>query len=191
MMDHPFGYGWTASSERFVVCKPGGGRDCDTCTFHHPGDPMAAETLEAGSECDAPSDHGGLDRRLRDEQVSVRDGDWAHGGTLILVAARERLAAPGTAPGPGDGQPVERLRIGVRRRGDPPDATRWVHDEDGCVEYDDWRGCAFDVHLDVVAPSPDGETLGLLIHGFAGEYTDTYFPVLLDADTLAAAARRP
>jgi Tfp pilus assembly protein PilF len=47
--------------------------------------------------------------------------------------------------------------------------------------------CA-DVHIDAIAPAPDGQTIAVFTHSFAGEFSDTYPMRMLDAEAVASAA---
>jgi hypothetical protein len=59
----------------------------------------------------------------------------------------------------------------------------WV---DSIEECDDEGSCYPVMHIDAIAPSPDGQTIAVLMHAWFG--LDTYPLRLLDARTLADAA---
>jgi hypothetical protein len=110
MRDHAWAFGWTEDGSAFVHCIVISGAECDVCTFT--GLTGATEKFQSGEECQA--DGGTLvtkDRlkaRVAARKVAVRDGDWAHGGDLV-VTLREVF-------GSADGKTRGALEVGTARR---------------------------------------------------------------------------
>jgi hypothetical protein len=177
MTDEPTKVGWSAVTGEFVVCVPGGGAVCDRCDFHHPG--RQPQRMGVGEDCGSERvTRHDLDTRLAFGRFALANGNWIYGAELVLVVA-ERQGEPDVG-----GIPRGVVEIGVRRRSSDRVAVldRVEHCFDGY--------CAPDVHIDAIAPSPDGRTIAVLAHTFAGEFTDTHPLRLLDADELAAAVDR-
>ena len=124
----------------------------------------------------------------------------AHIGAHVSIGARSRVEH-GAVIGPGcvigedcvvgrDSRLVSRVslvcrvRIGARVREDDA-ATAWLARVEACEDWEDEgpgkQLCAPDVHIDAIAPAPDGATIAVLMHSFAGEYTDTHPLELIDA----------
>jgi hypothetical protein len=179
MTDEPYSIGWSKSTGEFLVCVPMGGADCNGCDFHRLG--AKPERVETGSEdCNLPPVP---ERKLKDRIAAgdfrVEDGTWAYGGAVVLVVEQKQ--------GEPDSGGIARgvVQIGARLR--TPDAkVAWLETIVECE--DDSRYCAPDVHIDAIAPAPDGQTITVLMHSFAGEFSDTYPLRMLDADTVATAA---
>ena len=177
MTDEPQRVGWSAVTGEFVICVPGGGADCDVCEFHRRGAP--SERIGVGQDCDEGRvSQRDLDARLAHGNFRIEDGAWAYGDDLVLVVA-ERSGAPDV-----DGFTRGIVDVGVRRRADDAPVV-WLEQIEFC--YDEF--CAPDVHIDAIAPSPDGRTIAVLVHTFMGEYSDTYPLLLLDVEALATAAK--
>jgi hypothetical protein len=176
MTDEPQTLGWSKATGEFVVCVPSGGAVCNRCDFHRVGGER--ERLGVGEDCGAERvTSGELDARLRSADVRIENGAWAYGAEVVLVIA--------TRQGPPDSYGIPRgvIEIGARLRADDA-AVGWIDR----IEHCNRDTCAPEVHVDAVAPSPDGRTIAVLAHTFAGEFTDTYPLRLLDAETVAAAA---
>lgn len=175
MTDEPQTVGWSPVTGEFVVCVPGGGAACDRCEFHRPG--REAERMGVGEDCgDERVTQPVLDARLAAGRFAITNGNWIYGAELVLVVV-SRDGEPDL-----DGIARGVVEIGVRRRTSDQVAVleRIEHCFDGY--------CAPDVHIDAIAPSPDGRTIAVLAHTFAGEFTDTYPLLLVDAERLEAMA---
>lgn len=185
MSDHPFAWGWSQaygnSGPEFLECRPGGGMDCDVCTFHRPGLAKSqAPQMRAGSECEPPRTGDELDRRLAGGDFRVVDDSWKFGGSHVIVVEQTRGAPD------AQGDPRAVVRIGVRPRNG--EQTRWIETFERCFDHGENIGihCAPDMHVDVLAPSPDGRDVGVLLHSFMGEFTDTYEVRVWAAESLVA-----
>jgi hypothetical protein len=174
MTDEPQTVGWSAVTGEFAVCVSSGGAVCDSCEFHHRG---RLARMSVGEDCGNDRvTQPQFDARIAAGHFTITNGDWIHGAELVLVVAA-RQGEPDL-----DGIARGVVEIGVRRRAG--EQVVWVERIESC--FDGY--CAPDVHIDAIAPSPDGRTIAVLAHTFAGEFTDTYPLRLLDADVLAAAA---
>ncbi len=180
MTDEPHEFGWSATTGEFKYCVQSGGADCGRCRYYDPGRD-AVETLEFGSECARPSRPSELKARRASGKFVVQDGSWAYGAEVLLVVS-EGQGAPDTTG-------IERgfVRVGARLRPEGS-KTGWNEREVSCSKERGERYCAPDVHLDAVAPSPDGAHVAVLTHSFAGEYSDRYSVTIYDAASLAAKA---
>jgi hypothetical protein len=179
MTDEPFSIGWSKRTGEFSFCTPMGGAECHGCDFHRLG--AEPERVETGSDdCNLPPVPGPeLERRIAAGDFRVEDGPWAYGATVVLVVEQKQ----GKRDSEGSSRGV--VQLGARLRA--PDAeVAWLETIVEC--YDDEGFCAPDVHIDGLAPAPDGQTIAVLMHSFAGEFSDTYPLRMLDADAVAAAA---
>jgi hypothetical protein len=174
MTDEPKKVGWSAMTGEFVVCVSSSGAVCDLCKFQHPSGRL--DQIGVGEDCGHTRvTRPDFDARLAAGHFTIVDGNWLYGAEIVLVVAA-RQGEPDV-----DGIARGVIEIGVRRRAGGE--VVWLEQIEHC--YDGY--CAPDVHIDAIAPSPDGRTIAVLAHTFAGEFTDTYPLRLLDADTLAAA----
>lgn len=185
MSDEPSIVGWSAVTGEFLYCVPSGGAECESCEFVRPGGP--AERIGVGPDCQRRISRAALDARIAAGGFTIADGDWAHGaGVVLTVESRQ---------GEPDGTGMERgvLTIGARLiggdAGHPGMTGSSAVIEEVTVCLEDEEFCAPDVHTDAIGASPDGRTIAVLVHSFAGEYTDTYEVKLLDADAVLGAAR--
>jgi hypothetical protein len=182
----PDNIGWSRNSSEFMFCVNGGGSDCSKlCDFHRVGSEpehvdygdAEPEQSEAGEVkiCDQPL--AAFEHRLAVGDFRIENGDWAYGADVVLVVA-ETKGEPDN-----EGMPRGIVQIGARLRSAGA-SVAWVETIEECDE----GYCAPDVHIDAIAPSPDGQTIAVLVHSNAGEFLDTYPLRLLDARTLADAA---
>jgi hypothetical protein len=166
--------GWSQTTGEFMVCVDAeGGSECHSCSFYRVG--VAPEHVDFGDACDQPL--AALEHRLAVGDFRIEDGDWAYGADVVLVVKQ------GTGEPDKQGVPRGLVQLGARVRSEGANVA-WVESIQEC----DAGYCAPEVHIDAIAPSPDGQTIAVLMHSFAGEFTDTYPLRLLDAGTLAAAA---
>ncbi len=180
MTDEPHLFGWSAKTGEFMYCVHSGGADCERCRFYAPAR-EAAETVELGTECSKPSERGELEARRSSGNFTVQDGPWAYGDELVLVVS-EGQGAP-------DSSGLERgfVRVGARLR-EEGSKTGWGARELSCSKERGEELCAPDLHVDVIAPAPDGAHVAALTHSFAGEFSDGYSVTIYDAASLAAKA---
>jgi hypothetical protein len=183
----PDNIGWSRNYPiEFMFCVNGGGSDCNKlCDFHRVGsEPEHVDFGDAEPEqtefgevkiCDQPL--AAFEHRLAVGDFRIEDGDWAYGADVVLVVA-QRDGEPDSG-----GLPRGVVQIGARLRSEGA-SVAWVETIEEC----DQGYCAQDVHIDAIAPSPDGQTIAVLVHTNAGEFLDTYPLRLLDARTLADAA---
>jgi hypothetical protein len=172
--------GWSRDSGEFMVCVPyEAGSECHSCYFHRLGaEPEhvyfgdAADQTESGewTICDQP--YSALEHRLAVGDHRIEDGEWAYGADVVLVVAME-------GDGPDNEGSSEVVKIGARLRSEGASVAWLDH-----VEDSNEGG----VHIDAIAPSPDGQTIAVFVHTWSGEGFDTYPVRLLDARTLADAA---
>jgi hypothetical protein len=183
--DEPEIVGWSSNTGEFIVCY-NDSSDCDmNCDFHRVGaEPEHVSFGDAPDEmwdgkiikiCDQPS--SALEHRLAVGDFRIEDGDWAYGADVVLVVA-EGWGEP-------DSEGVARhvVQIGARLRSEGA-SVAWVESIDGC----DGDDCPLDAHIDAIAPSPDGQTIAVLVHTHVGASMNTYPVALLDARSLADAA---
>ncbi|WAS97382.1 TPR end-of-group domain-containing protein [Nannocystis punicea] len=183
MQDHAWAAGWTADGAAFAYCTIVSGEDCKLCTFV--GMDGAKEELVSGAQCWAGKTatklkESALRARLAERGVAVRDGTWAHGGELV-VTARELLGAPDAG-----GQARGILKVGAARRDGT--AAGEAHEVVSCDSTKEGLYCQLEAHAEVLAQSPDGQTVAILSHTWAGEWSDTFQLALMPAGRLAAAA---
>lgn len=176
MTIEPRQLGWSADSGEFVLCVPSGGAVCAWCDFHSRDG--RRERMGVGEDCRAERvTQAQLDARLANGRFALANGDWTYGAELVLVVAK-RQGDPDVT-----GTPRGVVEIGVRAR--DSDRVVWLEQIEHC--FDGY--CAPDVHIDAIAPSPDGRTIAVLAHTFAGEFSDTYPLRLLDAVALMSRVR--
>lgn len=187
MSDHPVQAGFAADQEEFFFWVTGGGRDCDQYRFFRPPSERHHEELTRGSECDAPTPKATLQRRLDEGDFAIRDGDWAYGAQVVLVAQETYGAKDDTDLARG----VVRFGARLRETEDTEHVPTvgWVERVESCVDYEGVQ-CAPDVHVDFIAPAPSGDHVTAVLHSFAGEFMDGYPVVTMSATALAGAAYR-
>lgn len=182
MQDHATTFGWATDGSAFAYCTLVSGEDCELCTFTKLDG--STEALVRGSMCAADGatkvSAKALKQRLVDSGVAMRDGDWAHGGDLLVTTR--------SVAGPPDNFDPSReiLEVGtVRRDGS---AAGKAYSEDACFQAEDGPNCFDDAHADAILPSPDGSTIAILAHMWEGEFSDTFTLTLVPAGQLAAAS---
>jgi hypothetical protein len=182
MQDHAWAFGWTADSGAFAHCTIVSGEDCKHCTYTRPDG--AREQLRSGKQCTEKGvtmvTKKDLKQRLVDRGVAVRDGEWAHGGA-VLVTTREVMGAPDS-----DGEARAILKVGAARRDGSGEAD--AYEEAACTRDKGQTSCFTVAHAEAILLSPDGATVAILGHMWEGEYSDTFSLGFIPAGRLAAAA---
>lgn len=164
MMDHLAHFGWTADGQAFEHCAPAGGRGGWLCE-RHPMGGTAEKFDDAGKTGDVDKKkHKAIAARMK--ALVGNPTSWAWGEAVALVWQEKSGGARG------------KVEVGAQLVGNAGVTypLEFVFDED------------FIGHVEVVIPSPDGVTLAIVAHGFAGEFSDTFITKLVPADQLAAEA---
>jgi hypothetical protein len=177
MMDHAFAVGWSADGRLFGYCWTSGGSGASACELvSRDGAREELTSYDAKKGVDEGRDEALRERARalglahRDEDTGrfgggPRGGASTFGGELDIVWSTQ--PAPRAA-----------LRLGAR-----------VHD--GSTSYaltvahpgEDWE-----LHPEVIAVSPDGEWIGVVLHAFRGEFSDHFRVAVAPVATLAAQA---
>jgi hypothetical protein len=179
MQDHAWSFGWTADGSAFAYCETF--PMCTRCTFTRPdGEIEKLVTRECGENGTKASERQ-MKARIDEQGVAVRNGDWAHGGELV-VTTRSVFGPPDKY----DHAPAI-LVVGSARRDGLAEGD--VFREDACFKGSDGETTCFnDAHADAIVPSPDGASVAILGHMYAGEWSDTFVVEIMPAGRLAAAA---
>lgn len=168
-MDHAAAVGWSADSKAFGYCQESGGLGGEHCKFGHldgsPADTFDDEDLKT-SETD-PKKHAALEARLKAMGISQPKRDWAFARDLSIE---------------WDDSAPETLRIGAKVKGEPAPSYSIVLRDPTPAAKDG------SIHLELLALSPDGKTIGAIAHSFYGEYSDTFFTATLPTVRFAAMA---
>lgn len=167
MMDEPTFWGWSADGEHFVLCHETPGQGCDACEFiarddtresvstsvePEPGDSTYAD------ECSVAA-RDRIEARFVAERIGEHDSPSPLDGEVVLDMSDQTSAERGSW-----------LRIHAQTR---DGRARVVLAEIRCPEW-----C--DLHVDVVASSPSGDRVAIVVHEFSGEFTDELRVTMLD-----------
>jgi hypothetical protein len=178
MQHHAWALGWTADGSAFAYCEfspP----ECEKCIFTKPdGEVEQLATRDCGGQGTRVSSKQ-LKQRVAERGVALRDGDWAHGGELVITNR--------TIEGKPDslGEPRATLEVGTARR--DGSAAGDAYREDACFQASGETSCFSIAHADAIVPSPDGTWVAILGHMWFGEWSDTFVVELMPAGRLAAA----
>lgn len=183
MQHHSWAFGWTADGSAFAYCEPQA-PFCESCIFTKPSGEIEklivreAECTDEGTDVSAKQ----LRQRLADRGVALRDGDWAHGGELI-VSIRTFEGAPDS-----NDTPRATLEVGTVQREPPGGQVADAYREDACFkDSEGGTACFGEAHAEAIVPSPDGTLVAILGHWWFGEWSDTLVLEIVPAGRLAAA----
>ncbi|HWP06507.1 MAG TPA: hypothetical protein VNN72_12225 [Polyangiaceae bacterium] len=178
MMDHADRFGFSADSREFGYCMTDGGAGATRCGF-----------LDASGRRTDASDFdrntGEPNPRLTDELARhmARDqappGAWRYARDLVLVWEVTGLRDPAN-PLPDEAPPPV-LRVGARVRTATATAAALPIAISASRDADT-------IHPETIVVSPDGLTLAVLSHDFAGEFSDHFEVRTLPTAELARSA---
>lgn len=174
MMDHANVLGWTRDG-KFGFCETNGGSGSTHCHFKSPAG--AALDFDDQGPNDEPNakKHAALEARVKELDVSSAPVAWPYGSEIEITWT----AIPGSQekdpPIPGV------LKVGGRVKGEAASYPIQLSQKDGSGYHDR-------IHVETIAISRDGKTLGVVAHAFAGEFSDAFPMALMSTAELAGHA---
>ena len=173
---------WSGDGHSFVHCRRVPGLDCTECRII--GRDGTASSLESGPGCpEGAVPPATLDARLAALALAPSPARWRDGADVVLALETREHETTNA----GDPRPM--LKLGARRRtGSPP---AWLLHVDPCEGCGTDQVCAAAAHLDVVALSPDAETLAVLVHQRSSQGDESLRVELLPTARVVEAARTP
>jgi hypothetical protein len=171
---------WSADGQTFAHCRRLPALDCTECRFLHRDG--TTELLESGPACgEGAIARATLDARLASVASAAPATRWRAGAEVVLVVETREAETTNA------GLPRPMLKLGARsREGGPP---AWLLHVDPCEGCGIDQACAAQAHFDVIAPSPDGTELAVLIHELAPDGTQSLRVERLTAERVARATR--
>lgn len=150
LMDHAHDFGWSADGSEFGYCSTSSGSAATTCEFVRLDGTRSRFSTYSAEEGSDTALYDELQRLLAKKGIALRPATWAFPEVVISWqehSTKDRASLWVTAA-VGDAAPVY--------------LATPVHEN------------FYTTHPDAFALSPDGETLAILTHAFAGEFSDTF-----------------
>lgn len=166
MMDHPRLFGWSRDGARFGWCQPVPGDNCELCVLVEVASDTRTE-MERGKDCGRPQAKQ-IAAAWKEHGIGEQPqpATWPFGRDLGLSTWRV----------PARGGRSARLHIGGRFAGEAPVGVVTVVEPEFVESDPDYT-----IFAEAILLSPDGSRLAILVHAFAGEFSDKVRLTVVDS----------